>query len=65
MKKLSALSVFLISVYSFAQYTPQEIKKFRISKIIKLSLTKGDEAVQKTETWYDNNGNDTAEYNGA
>jgi YD repeat-containing protein len=65
MKKLSALSVLFISIYSFPQYSPQEIKKFRISKIMKLVVTKGDEAVQKMETWYDNNGNDTAEYNGA
>ena len=50
------------SVTAFAQYTPQQIKKHKISKITKLTVTKGDETIHKTETWYDSNGNDTAEY---
>ena len=64
MKQFLTLSSLLISFSVFAQYTSQEIKKYKIGKMIKLSVTKGDEAVQKTEVWYDGNGNDTAEYNG-
>jgi YD repeat-containing protein len=65
MKNYLTLSALLFSFSVFAQLTPQEIKKFKISKIIKLSVTHGEEAVQKNELWYDSNGNDTAEYNGA
>jgi hypothetical protein len=64
MKKLSPLFTLLLSLPVFSQYTTQEIKKFRISKITTLSVTKGDEAIRKNETWYDENGNDTAQYNG-
>jgi YD repeat-containing protein len=63
MKKLLALSALLFSFSLFAQYTPQEIKKFKIAKLTTLSATKGAEAIQKNETWYDEKGNDTAEYN--
>ncbi len=63
MKKLLTVFSLLASLYSFSQYTPQEIKKFKISKITKLSSTKGNENIQKSESWYDENGNDTAEYN--
>jgi hypothetical protein len=62
MKKLSALPALLFSYSLFAQYSPQEIKKFKIAKLITLPATKGIDAVQKNETWYDENGNDTAEY---
>jgi len=64
MKKLLTLSAVFYSLFAFAQHSPQEIKKLKISKLIKLSATKGQEIIQKTETWYDENGNDTAEYNG-
>jgi YD repeat-containing protein len=63
MKKLLTVSALVFSFSVFAQYTPQEIRKFKISKLSKMSVTKGDEAVQKTEKWYDEKGNDTAEYN--
>jgi YD repeat-containing protein len=63
MKKILALLVLIVSLTAHAQYTPQEIKKYKISKFTTLSVTKGDETVQKTETWYDEYGNDTAEYN--
>src|SRR6476646_4214460 len=63
MKKFLTLSAILFSFSAFAQHTAQEIKKFKISKMTKLSVSKGNEAVQKTEVWYDDNGNDTAEYN--
>jgi len=63
MKEFLTLSVLLFSFSAFAQYNSQEIKKLKISKLTKLSVTKGNEAVQKTEIWYDEYGNDTAEYN--
>jgi len=64
MKKLLTLSALAFSFSVFAQYTPWEIKKFKISKLTKLTATKGEETVQKTAIWYDEHGNDTAEYNG-
>lgn len=63
MKKLLALSALLFSLSCLAQYTPQEIKKFKLAKLTTLAATKGNDAIQKNETWYDENGNDTAEYN--
>src|SRR5258706_5379198 len=63
MKKLSTLFSLFAWVPVFAQYTPQEIKKFKVSTITKLSATNGREA-QKDEIWYDDKGNDTAEYMG-
>lgn len=65
MQKFLTLSLLLISFSVFAQHTAQEIKKFKISKITRLYVTNGEEAVQKNEIWYDGNGNDTAEYTGA
>jgi YD repeat-containing protein len=65
MKKFLTLSFLLLSFSVFAQHTPQEIKKFKISKITKLSVTNGNETIQKDEIWYDNNGNDTVEYTGS
>ena len=64
MKKLFTLSALLFSLFAFAQHTPQEIKKYKISKITKLSTTIGDEATRKNEIFYDAYGNDTAEYYG-
>jgi YD repeat-containing protein len=63
MKKFLTLSAQLFSFLAFAQHSSQEIKKFKISKMTRLSVVKGDEAIRKTEIWYDWNGNDTAEYN--
>jgi len=65
MKKLLTLSSLLLSFSVFGQYSPQEIKKFKIQKLTKLLVTKNHEAVRKTAIWYDEKGNDTAEYNGA
>jgi len=62
MKKGLVLSCLLVSVLAFAQHSPQEIRKLRISKIIKSSVTKKDTTTQRNETWYDEHGNDTAEY---
>lgn len=64
MKKILLFICLLSSIPAFTQYTPSEIKKFKISKIARLSVTKGNEETQKNEIWYDDNGNDTAEYNG-
>ena len=62
MKRMLTLYGLLLSFFSFAQHSPQDIKKHKITKVTKLSVTKGDETIHKTETLYDNNGNDTAEY---
>jgi YD repeat-containing protein len=64
MKKNLTLSALLFSLSAFAQHTPQEIKKYKISKITKLSMTNGSEKKQKNEIWYDDQGNDTSEYMG-
>jgi YD repeat-containing protein len=61
MKYLSVLFSLSASLSAFAQYAPQEIKKFRISKITKLSTTNGSEQTKKDEIWYDDKGNDTSE----
>jgi YD repeat-containing protein len=63
MKRLLTLFPLFVSFFAFSQYTSREIKKLKIGRVVKLSQTKGKEAVQKNETWYDENGNDTAEYN--
>jgi YD repeat-containing protein len=62
MKKFLALPVLFFFFASSAQYTSQEIKKFKIAKLTTLSVAKGDETIRKNETWYDKNGNDTAQY---
>lgn len=64
MKILLTFFISLVSSSVFAQLSPLEIRKWKISKITRLSVTKGDESVQKNEIWFDANGNDTAEYNG-
>lgn len=63
MKRLLTLFPLLVPFFAFSQYTAQEIKKSRIARVVKSSQTKGLETVQKNETWYDEFGNDTAEYN--
>lgn len=65
MKKNLIVCSLLISVSAFAQYTPQEIKKNRISKITESSVTAGNPEQAKHETLYDANGYDTAEYLGS
>ena len=65
MKKLFTLSALLFTLSAFTQHTPQEIKKYKISKITKLSTTSGDETARRNEIFYDAYGNDTAEYYGA
>jgi hypothetical protein len=62
MKKLSTLFSLFVSVSLFAQYPQKEIKKFKISKITTLATTAGNDAAQKSETFFDDKGNDTAEY---
>lgn len=62
MKKFLTLSALLFSFAAFAQYDAWEIKKLKISKITKLTVTKGEDVVQKNERLFDNKGNDTAEY---
>lgn len=62
MKKFFVFCFGLISFSGFAQHTAQEIKKFKINKITKFTVTAGEEAIHKIETWYDDKGNDTAQY---
>jgi uncharacterized protein RhaS with RHS repeats len=62
MKKFTAFICLLFSVSIFAQYTPQEIKKYKIAKIIKFSANKDASETQKQEKLYDRYGNDTATY---
>src|SRR5689334_3352687 len=64
MRRLIVLFSFLIPIVVYAQYTPREIKKYKIRKITTLSITHGNEQIQKDEIWYDENGNDTAQYRG-
>ena len=65
MKKFLIFCGLLISASAFAQYTPLEIKKNRISKITELSVTAGNPEPARHEILYDSNGNDTAEYLGS
>src|SRR5689334_25058254 len=60
MKSSLALYIILFPFFVAAQYTPTEIRKFRIAKLTKIA---GSQPAQRDETWYDENGNDTAEYN--
>ncbi|MES1220425.1 MAG: hypothetical protein ABUT20_33295, partial [Bacteroidota bacterium] len=62
MKKFTTFVCLLFSVGATAQYTSQEIKKFKISKIIKQSYNTDSSESQKTETLYDRHGNDTATF---
>ena len=45
-----------------AQHNPQEIKQFKISKILKSSVSSDSKTVEKYDTRYDKNGNETAGY---
>ena len=63
MKKCLALSCLFLSLLACVQHSPQEVKKLRITKITKSSSSKASNTIQKNETWYDDFGNDTAEYN--
>lgn len=62
MKKLLALFTLFVSFSLCAQYTPQQIRKFRISKMTTLATTAESDELQKNEIFYDDKGNDTAEY---
>jgi YD repeat-containing protein len=60
--------LLLLSLYGstnlFAQHTPQEIKKLKISRILKNQSTAGTKEVDKYDTRYDQYGNETATYIG-
>ncbi len=62
MKRLLALTCLLTSNLAWSQVGPHEIKKYKISKITKAYTTSDDSGGVKYETFYDRNGNDTAEY---
>jgi len=60
MKKIIVFNYLLFPLIGFSQYTPQEIKKYKISKIIIFSANSDSSETQTTGTLYDRNGNDTA-----
>jgi YD repeat-containing protein len=62
MKSLLFFCGLFISFLVFAQYSPQEIKKYKISKVIKISVNGDASETQKQEKLYDSYGNDTATY---
>jgi YD repeat-containing protein len=62
MKRLIIFSSLFISFSAFAQYTAQEIKKYKINKMIKTSVNGDSSETQKLENLYDSYGNDTATY---
>src|ERR1044071_4111899 len=63
MKKVLLLVILLWSLACFSQYTSRDIKKFRIERLTTTAVTSGSESAQKSDTWYDEYGNDTAQYN--
>ncbi|MES2430493.1 MAG: hypothetical protein V4556_06110 [Bacteroidota bacterium] len=64
-KFLITLISFIISINVFAQRPiPAEIKTKKIKKIITTHQEQGSEISTKSETYYDAQGNDTAEYSG-
>ena len=62
MKKFIAFICLSFPLVVFSQYTTQEIKKFKISRIIKTTVNGDASETQKQEIFYDNKGNDTATY---
>jgi len=60
MKSFGTIICFMFSINIFGQYSFKEIKKYKISKIIKESYNTDSSESQTTETLYDRNGNDTA-----
>ena len=62
MKKFIAFISFSFPLIVFSQYTTQEIKKYKIGKIIKTTVNEDSSETQKQEIFYDNKGNDTATY---
>jgi YD repeat-containing protein len=62
MKLVIVLACLFMAAHLEAQHSPQEIKKFRISKILKQSVTSDADNIDNFETRYDRNGNETAIY---
>ena len=62
MKKIIVLVCLLLPVIAFTQYTAQQIKKYKISRIIKYSANTDSSEKQRQDILYDRNGNDTATY---
>ncbi|MBC7875304.1 MAG: hypothetical protein H7Y01_14985 [Ferruginibacter sp.] len=62
MKQVILLACLFMAAQLAAQHTQQEIKKYRISKIVKHSVTSDAENIDKFETRFDRNGNETAIY---
>lgn len=65
MHRLIIFSCLLACVNIYAQHNTQEIKQLKISKIIKQSVSSdAPTSIEKYESRYDNNGNETASYIG-
>ncbi len=62
---MKTITIFICLIFSLslsAQYNPEEIVKYKIKKIIKISTNTDSSETQKQEKLYDRNGNDTATY---
>lgn len=65
MHKLIIFSCLFAGINVYAQHNPQEIRQFKISKIIKQSVSSdAPGSIEKQESHYDNNGNQTASFIG-
>jgi YD repeat-containing protein len=63
MKKLTTLTAFLAcATIVLGQYTTSEIKKNKIARITKISVSQHGEATRQYDTYYDRYGNDTSSY---
>ena len=62
MKYFLPLLCLFLSAQLYAQHTPQEIKKFKISKILRNQASNGTTGVDHYDTRYDKHGNETATY---
>jgi YD repeat-containing protein len=62
MKQFLPLLCLVFSTSLIAQHNAQEIKQLKISKILYQSVTSDSKNVEKYDTRYDKNGNETAGY---
>lgn len=62
MRNLLLLLFCLPAITMLAQHSPAEIKKFKISKILKNSISSDSKSIEKYDTRYDKYGNETAGY---
>lgn len=60
MKSFLLFICLFFSITLLAQHNPQEIKQLKISKILRNTVSSDSKAVEKYDTRYDENGNQTA-----